>query len=207
MVNDTKGVVTRSVSIYKDSVKLSTIFLGEEIRSEALDLIDYLKSNGFEVFLLSGDKRNNVQRFGQKLSIPIENTYFEKYPEEKISIVRNSRNSMFIGDGLNDAGAISASDIGIAVQGSADQSLRISDIYMLNNELSSLTKLFNLGNATSRTVMVNSVLSLTYNIIAGAFALIGFINPLAAAVLMPISSLLLLLSSLAGTGSLELKVK
>jgi len=205
--NDTDGIVTRSVSIYKDNVKLSTIFLGEEIKGDAKELIEFLKSNGFEIYLLSGDKRDNVERFAQGLSIPLENTYYEKYPEEKIDIVRKSRNTIFIGDGLNDAGAMSASDISIAVQGSADQSLRISDVYLLNNEISSLKKLFSLGNATTQTVKVNSALSVTYNIITGALALMGFINPLAAAILMPISSLLLLLSSLAGTGSLGLRSK
>ena len=103
-----------------------------------------------------------------------------------------------IGDGLNDSGALASADIGIAIQGSVEQSLKASDIFILRKQLTTVVDLIAHGHATSAVVRNTVVASLFYNITAGSFALMGFISPLAAAVLMPTSSLFLLSISYLG---------
>lgn len=106
--------------------------------------------------------------------------------------------SMMIGDGLNDAGALTSADIGIAIQGSVEESMKVSDAYILNNDLFSVLELMNQGGTVKETLHRNTIFSILYNVTTGSFALLGYISPLIAAVLMPLSSLLLVGSSLYG---------
>jgi Cu+-exporting ATPase len=109
-----------------------------------------------------------------------------------------------VGDGLNDAGALSSADVGVAIQGSVVESMKVSDAYILNNDLFTILDLIDHGRVIRETVRRNTIFSITYNVAAGAFALTGFINPLAAAVLMPLSSLLLIVSSLYGQNKMRI---
>ena len=113
--------------------------------------------------------------------------------------------SMMIGDGLNDAAALSSADIGIAIQGSVEESMKVSDAYILNNDLYSILGLLNQGKAVSNTLFRNSIFSILYNVAAGTLALLGYISPLVAAVLMPLSSLLLIGSTMYGQQNPTLK--
>ena len=103
-----------------------------------------------------------------------------------------------IGDGANDALSLQAADVGIAVQGSVDISLTHSDVYFTQSGLSSLSRLIWLSKRTRTVLIRNLSLSLAYNFIGGALALGGFINPLLAAILMPISSAIIILSTIWG---------
>ncbi len=198
------SAVSNCVSIFKDGEKISTIYLGDEIKNDALATVNQLIKDNFDIYMLSGDRRNNVELVSDMLSIAKENSYSGLTPEHKIDFVKSKRNSIFIGDGLNDAGALLNADIGIAVQGSAEQSLKVSDIYLLKNNLSSILRILEHGKVTNKTIKTNTIISMVYNLSAGTLALLGFINPLAAAVLMPLSSVILLASSLIGMSEIQI---
>jgi Cu2+-exporting ATPase/Cu+-exporting ATPase len=193
---DISNIITTKILIYKDENPISEILLGDSLKEDAKYVVDELKARKFNVYMLSGDKENNVKQVSEKLSIPQRNVFWEQTPEEKSRIIKSRRNSMMIGDGLNDAGALSSADIGVATQGSVEESLKVSDVYTLDNDLFTIVYFFDHGNATVRTIKRNRVFSVAYNLTAGTFALLGYINPLMAAVLMPLSSLLLTCSAL-----------
>ncbi len=192
------SAVSNCVSVIKDGEKLSTIYLGDEIKDDAFDTLNKLSRDKYDIYMLSGDRKDNVELVSNMLSIPTTNSFSGLTPEHKIDFIKTKKGSMFVGDGLNDAGALLNADVGVAVQGSAEQSLKVSDIYILRNSLSSVLEIIKHANITNSTIKTNTILSVIYNVSAGMLALMGYINPLLAAVLMPLSSVLLLGSSLVG---------
>ena len=101
-----------------------------------------------------------------------------------------------IGDGANDAGALAAAGVGIAVCGSLDVSLKAADIYLTRPSLNSLPQIFAMARVTKSAIRRNLIFSPTFNLVSGSLAILGLMTPLWAAVLMPLSSLTVLLSSL-----------
>jgi Cu2+-exporting ATPase/Cu+-exporting ATPase len=196
--NEVNEIIAARIAIRKDGEQVSEIFLGDSLKEDAMFVVTELQKKGYTPYILSGDKETNVRQVARKLGIPLENVFSEETPERKSEIVREYGGSMMIGDGLNDAGALSSSDVGVAIQGSVGESMKVSDAYILENGLFTILDLIDQGRAIRETVRRNTAFSITYNVAAGAFALMGFINPLAAAVLMPLSSVLLIFSSLYG---------
>lgn len=205
--NDINDVIATKIIVYKDENPISGILLGDSLKEDSKYVVDKLKARKFNIYILSGDRENNVKQVSEKLSIPQNNVFWEQTPEDKSRIIKSIRNSMMIGDGLNDAGALSSADIGIAIQGSVEESLKVSDVYALNNDLFMIVDFLDHGNATVRTIKRNRVFSIIYNLTAGTFALLGYINPIIAAVLMPLSSLLLTGSALYEKNWLAIKEK
>jgi len=196
--NEINEIIASRIVVRKDGKPVSEILLGDSLKEDAKYVATELRKRGYSLYILSGDRDSNVRQVAGKLDIPLANVFSEKTPEMKYAIVREPGGSMMIGDGLNDAGALSSSDVGVAIQGSVGESMKVSDAYILENDLFSILDLLDHGRVIRRTLRRNTFFSVTYNVSAGALALAGFINPLAAAVLMPLSSVLLIISSLYG---------
>lgn len=94
-----------------------------------------------------------------------------------------------VGDGVNDAGALSVATVGVAVHGGADVSMNVSDVYIGRPGLAPLCELFEGARRTRRVIRRNLGASLGYNVVCASLAVAGMISPLLAAILMPASSL------------------
>jgi len=205
--NEINEIITTRIVINKEGKKLSEIFLGDSLKSDAKYVVNYLKDNGYKVHILSGDNEQNVTNTGRKLGISDNCVFWSKTPEEKEQIIKSSERTLMVGDGLNDTSAFSSADVGVSVQGSVEESLKVSDAYLLNNSLINIVDLLEFGDITKNSINRNTRFSVAYNITAGTLALFGFINPLIAAVLMPLSSVLLIGSSLYGYNKLSMRRK
>jgi Cu2+-exporting ATPase len=101
-----------------------------------------------------------------------------------------------VGDGVNDAAAMAAASAGVAVSGAAEIAIEAADVYLTSPSIAEVAATAAGAQATLATIRRNLKFSLAYNLVAGGLAVSGFIHPLIAALVMPLSSLTVLASSL-----------
>ena len=176
--------------------------LRDGIRRDSKNLITRLVKLGLSVSILSGDKPAVVNELAKESGIPPERTFAGISPEGKVAMARG-KGVVMVGDGANDAMALEGAEVGIAVSGAMDIALRASDVYLTTPGLSGVEKVFILSQETMKVVKRNLVLSLVYNSLSVVFVFTGLINPLVAAIVMPLSSATVLVSTLLGTGKMR----
>lgn len=170
---------------------------GDTLRPGAIETVDQLKQAGWKVGLLSGDHPAIVQSVAEELGISPEDALGGLQPEEKLEHIQNasktschsSETTVFVGDGINDAAALAAADVGIAVQGAAEVSLQAALISLAGEQITSLPQLIEASRKTVSSIYRLLILSVAYNLLAVTAACMGYIGPLTAAILMPLSSL------------------
>lgn len=193
----------KNYRLLKDQEAIAQFQIDDEIRPESFEAIAQLKKMGLKVCLLSGDKKDKVLKIAESLNIEAENCYAEITPEMKADIIKNQPRSIMVGDGANDALALSMANVGIAVHGAMDISLRASDVYLTVPGILSIVDLVKISHETMRVIYRNFILSLLYNSVSVMLAYTGYISPLTAAIIMPLSSLTVLISTLIGTKGLR----
>ena len=103
-----------------------------------------------------------------------------------------------VGDGVNDAAAIAAATVGVGVHGGAEASMSAADVYLSRPGLGPLVELVQGAHRTMLVIRNNIIFSIAYNILGASLAVLGILDPLIAAVLMPMSSLSVVLASWRG---------
>ncbi len=174
--------------------------LGDPIRGDAAKSVAQLRSRGWHVSVLSGDAGAVVAEIGRELDLPARDCEGGMSPEDKLHRIESVRGEedgtvVMVGDGVNDAAAIAAASVGIGVHGGAEACLSAADIYLTRPGLAPLVELVRGAERTMRVIKRNLAFSLAYNLAGAALAMTGSINPLVAAILMPASSLTVVLSS------------
>jgi Cu2+-exporting ATPase len=179
------------VCIALDGRLAAVAAVGGVIRVEAKATIAEFERRGLRVEILSGDEPATVLAVGTTLGLSPEQCHGGRGPEDKVKAVERAKREgpvFMVGDGVNDAAALSAASVGIAVHGGAEASLAAADVYLGRPGVTALVDLF-IG-ATRTLVVIRRCLfvSLGYNLIAAALAVTGVVNALQAAILMPVAS-------------------
>ncbi|UYL07769.1 heavy metal translocating P-type ATPase [Bdellovibrio sp. SKB1291214] len=187
-----------AIEVLKNHRSLCQIFFADRMREDSEQIVKQLQARGLHTFLISGDKTFRAKDAAQRCNIPLQNAYGDLTPQAKFELIKNYSNTCMIGDGANDSLSLQNATVGIAVKGSVDLSLQHADIYFTRGGLQPLMDLFALTEKTRNVLARTLTVSLVYNCLGGAAALLGFINPMMAAILMPISSVLIVLTSLWG---------
>lgn len=167
--------------------------IGDSPRPEAQAVLERLAAKGWQLHILSGDHPRIVAQLAQRLRLRSEDCHGGVSPEDKLKFVRECLQAggpvVMVGDGVNDAAALAAADVGIAVRGGAEASMQAADIYLANGSLAGIEEIIRSSQRTLKIIRRNSVASLFYNFVSVSLAAIGWLHPLAAALLMPVSSL------------------
>jgi Cu2+-exporting ATPase len=167
--------------------------LGDTLRPEARSSLESLRKQGWQIGILSGDHQAVVTHIARQLDVPVELARGAASPEEKLSIVKNclaqGQKVVMVGDGVNDAAALAAASVGVAVHGGAEVALQAAPVYLGRPGLEPLVELFEGSRRTLNAIRRGLIVSLAYNLTAIGLAVAGCITPLVAAILMPLSSL------------------
>lgn len=186
------NVVAGSTVLARDGEVIAAFRFVDALRPSAVSALAALQKLQIQLHILSGDQADKVTSIAEKLSIPAANAHGGLLPEQKSSAVQaiDQKNTLYLGDGANDSLAFDAAYVtGTPV---TDRSLleSKSDFYTLGAGLSFLPQLFFIAKARARGVTHAFLFALTYNIVVITLSLLGMMNPLLAAILMPLSSLI-----------------
>ncbi len=190
------------VVVLRDGVCCGVLGVQDPLREDARSVVDSLRKDGWRVAILSGDHRSSVNRVAIALGVDSTDAHGGMLPVDKLDAVRAASSKgpvVMVGDGVNDAAALAAADVGVAVRGGARASLSAAPVVIGHGRLRGVVDLIEGSNQTRRTIRRNFAISIGYNVVAVALAMGGSITPLIAAALMPASSLTVLGLTLAPT--------
>lgn len=186
----------KTLGLYEDGEEILWFALGDEIRPNVAGILKKWLGMKKNVAILSGDDSNRVAGCAESLGLNPQSSQGQLLPSDKAEIVSHSRPCLMVGDGANDALALQKADVGVAVKGSMQLSLKSCDVYLSKPGLVPLDQLFTLSHSSVDLIKRNLKFSFFYNLIGVSLAASGYINPLMAALFMPLSSLTVLFSTL-----------
>ena len=197
--DDTSG----TLYVMKNKELKAIVYMEDEITQNAYETIQQLKSLNIHTVLLSGDREDRCMEVAKILGI--EEVYAQKLPAEKLEILKKISQKgrvAMVGDGINDAPALSAADVGISMGNATEIAIQSAKIILLKpDDLSSLYKALQYSKHTLITIRQNLFWALIYNVVAIPIAAAGFLNPMLAAFSMAFSDVVVV------GNSLRLKVK
>jgi len=182
-----------AVLIARDDAVEVVAILGDAIRDDIPAALAVLRARGWNAELCSGDHPDTVAAVARSLNI--DNYTGGASPEDKLARVKESAArgpTVMVGDGVNDAPALAAATVGVSVSGGAEASLAAADVYLSEPGLQPLADLAAASRSATGRIRLCLTFALCYNGIAAGLAIAGFMTPLLAAIIMPISSLTVL---------------
>jgi heavy metal translocating P-type ATPase len=174
------------------------ITLKDELRDSVSEFIIGLKKLGIKIGILSGDNKSRSDAVAESLGIEFVKASLK--PEEKYELIQNEIDNnhkvAMIGDGINDAPSLALSTIGIAIgQGGTALAASQADMILMDDNISNLIHVFDIGRRTIRKSKINIVLALILNIIGIILSLYGILNPITAALWHITESLIVVINS------------
>jgi Cu+-exporting ATPase len=187
-----------AVLVARAGSAVGAIVLADEIKPDARGAIAALHEAGLRTVLLTGDSEAAARRAAADLGI--DDVRAGVLPTGKAAAIEELRaeghSVAMVGDGINDAAALAAADLGLGMVTGTDVALKSSDIILVREDLYAVIDAIALSRATNRTIRTNLVWAFGYNVAAIPIAAIGLLNPLIAAAAMSLSSVFVVHNSL-----------
>ena len=183
-----------------DGIASAVFEVGDSLRSDAVETIAAFHNRQIETLLITGDNEAAAHQIAIQVGIPTKNVIALASPERKISKIKELRSSgekvLMIGDGINDAAAISEADLSMALGTGTDTTIASADITLIRPQLGTAIVALNLSKNTLRIVRGNLGWAFIYNVIGIPIAALGLLSPMYAGGAMAASSLFVVLNSL-----------
>lgn len=170
----------------------------DTLRTGVDELLGHLKNRDLPVMLLSGDSRNNVAQFSQ--TVGISDWHAGVLPHEKVQLLEalkdQGKHVLMVGDGLNDTAALASAHVSIAPASALDATRVAADIVLVSSDVTRIEDGLRIARSGRRRILENFAIAAIYNAIAVPIAFFGFATPLAAAIAMSSSSIIVSLNAL-----------
>ena len=186
-----------SLYLLRDDELWATVDLSDELRAGARETVAFLREQGIETVLLSGDRQSRCDKVAAELGI--ETVLGEQLPEEKLSRIEaysQEGHTAMVGDGINDAPALARANVGISLGSATDIALQSAQVVLLRSDLGMLPELHRISRHTVKTIKQNLFWAFFYNVIAIPAAAVGYLKPIIAAGAMAMSDIVVIGNSI-----------
>jgi heavy metal translocating P-type ATPase len=186
------------IAVWRDGIPFGLLTVSDTVKPEAARAVAALRSLGLSVQMVTGDRRATADAIGARIGI--DDVLAEVLPDQKVDAVRRSQAAghrvAFVGDGLNDAPALAAATVGIAMGTGTDVAIAAADVTLLGGSLRSVALAIDLARRTYRIIQENLFWAFAYNVVMIPLAIVGLLNPMWAAAAMAISSVTVVFNAL-----------
>jgi heavy metal translocating P-type ATPase len=196
-VGDHNGAGKTVVLVGRDRRVLGTVTLADQLRAEAKEAVNDLKTQGYRVILLTGDSSDAAKTIGRKLGV--DESIGDLLPEQKVEkiheLLRAGRKVAMVGDGVNDAPALAEATVGIAMGQGTDVALETADVTLMTSDLSRLVEVLAISKRSYRVIMFNFWGTIGVDTVGIMLAFFGLLAPIIAALIHVGSELAFILNS------------
>jgi Cu+-exporting ATPase len=183
-----------------DGVALAVFAVGDQLKDNAAQTVTSLRARGITPWLVTGDSTQVAANVASAVGIDSAYVVSHATPETKLEIVQRlkseGRTVLMIGDGINDAAALTAADLSMAMGTGTDTAINSADITLMQTGLNNVIEALKLSTKTIKIIRLNMGWALIYNVIGLPIAAAGLLTPLYAAAAMAASSVLVVTNSL-----------
>lgn len=180
---DNKGVINLTLS----GKVLASFEVTDQLKDGVPGIVSGLTKRGIDVWMVTGDKEETARKIADEAGI--KNVLSGVFPGDKAKKVKEFKNVAFVGDGVNDAPALAAASVGIAMGTGTDVAIESAGVTLLNRDIKSILTALNLSRATINVIKENLFWAFGYNVILIPVAALGLLNPMFAAFAMAASSI------------------
>jgi Cu+-exporting ATPase len=189
--------VSHHLYVKKNEDLIGWLDIADELREEAVEVINFCKQKNIKTILLSGDTYSKTKIIAEKLGI--DEVIAEQTPEQKLSKIEElvkQAPTVMVGDGINDAPALAKATISISLSKASQLAIQSASVVLMDGGLKKLPMAMQLGKHTYGTIKGNLFWAFLYNIVAIPVAAIGLLTPTAGALIMGLSDVVLAGNSL-----------
>lgn len=190
--------VSHSIYLLKNDELIAGIDIEDHIKDSAFRTINLFNNERIKTFLLSGDKKEKCEKVGKQINMKV--VYAEHMPDQKverISQIQEHGLTAMVGDGINDAPALTKADIGISLGNATQIAVQSAQIVLLNEgNLTKIHDTYLISKHTLTTIKQNLFWAFFYNVLAIPIAAVGLLNPMIAALAMALSDVMVVGNSI-----------
>ncbi len=192
-----EGAGMTAVGVAEGGRVLGFLSVSDRAKPDAREAISALREMGIEVVLLTGDNERAARSVASEVGI--DRVIPNVLPEDKVAAIRRLQEAGsvtgMVGDGINDAPALAAADVGIALGTGTDVAIESADVTLVSGDLAAVVRAVKLARATFRKIRQNLFFAFAYNVVAIPLALLGVLHPLIAETAMAFSSVSVVLNA------------